>query len=214
MCFIRPAGLCEMSTSLAWFTRHVELYKVLWSLYNIKLPCINWPDLWKPPDLCNIICSYRIADFVERWSAFEKFTRRLDLYKNLWSLYNIEQPAGLCEMFDSLAWFAKHVEAYKVLWSLYNIRRPCRNLQDLWKRPDLFKIICSYRIADSVERWSAFDKITRRVELYKVLWSSCIIKRAWRNRRTSAPYTLSTVLTESLWNIDRPWRNLPDVSTL
>ena len=92
MGFIRPAGLWEMFASLGCFTIHVELYNVLWSLYNIKHPCKNLPDLWKPPDLWSIICSYRIADIVERWTAMVKITRRVDLYKYLWSLYNIKQP--------------------------------------------------------------------------------------------------------------------------
>ena len=86
-----------------------------------------------------------------------------------------------------------HVELYNVLWSLYNIKHPCKNLPDLWKPPDLWTIICSYRIADIVEHWTAMVKITRRVDFYKYLWSLYNIKQPCRNHQTRAPYTLSTV---------------------
>ena len=42
---IRPAGVCKMFVSLARSTRPVEFCKALWSLYNIKQPCINLQDL-------------------------------------------------------------------------------------------------------------------------------------------------------------------------
>jgi hypothetical protein len=43
--------------------------------------------------------------------------------------------------------------------------------------------------------------------LYKVWWSLYNIKQPCTNHRTCAPYTLSTVLTETLWNIDRLGEN-------
>jgi hypothetical protein len=74
--------------------------------------------------------------------------------------------------------------------------------------------ICSYRIADFVEHRSASEKISRLVDLYKALWSLYNIKQPCRNHRTSAPYTLSTILTDTLSDIYRLWRISEDVSTL
>ena len=68
----RIADFVQYLLALQKITGPVEFYKVLWSLYNIKQPCMNLPDLWKSPDLWTLICSYRIADFVKHRSALEK----------------------------------------------------------------------------------------------------------------------------------------------
>jgi hypothetical protein len=93
------------------------------------------------------------------------------------------------------------------LCTLYIIDRPWRNLADVWT----FISTCGLCIiSNSLARTTrlvhlilyrpALEKISRRVDLYKYLWSLYNIKQPCTNHRTCAPYTLSTGLAETLWN--------------
>ena len=152
MYFIRSCGLCTINTGLAWFTRHVDLYKVWRTLYNINKSCINLPDLWKITGLVNFIWCYRIADFVQYLPALRDlsdmwtFIRSGGLCTILTSLawftnlmYFI-RSCGLCTILTSLAWFTKHVDLYKVWRTLYNINKSCMIYQTCGKSPGLWTL--------------------------------------------------------------------------